>query len=480
LNRILHRAISFSLLGLICSALFKLQIAHGSNSNLFRVALRVLPTNLDPRNNQVNTNHYLLLQLYFPLFQKSESGELKSEFLDLAKTKSLDGRFKSFQFCLKSGLQFSDGAEVGRVDLVQTIAETHRIQEVLPKLVSIKNNDGDSACITVEIDRSDLRYFDKFQGVASTILKSTGERQSFPIGMGPYKVEFSSSEKIVLGRRAIGGSDQVNKIEFVKFKSVAEALSEKVDDWNHIYQIDIPPQVVEASKAIPSPIVKVYALVINLEDRNLRKRLISCLSKVGISKSLGIPVEKTKGFLPTGVMGFDVDMPTGTQHDCEGDHKIRAIDFLTSREADALAVPILFSSGPFRVNPKILNSDKMVMRVFSRTPYLAVIGFDSSGSQDSDSGEASIFFESFIRDERLVSSVPKGLTRAVEKAAQASARADKIEFYRQAHKILLDSGYVLPVGQLKASQYYPKRFSNIQWADRISGFPAIEKMVVQQ
>ena len=44
--------------------------------------------------------------------------------------------------------------------------------------------------------------------------------------------------------------------------------------------------------------------------------------------------------------------------------------------------------------------------------------------------------------------------------------------------MLLESGYVIPIGQVDNAQFYPQEIGNIIWADRISGFPKISEIKV--
>ena len=446
------------------------------SGHTFRVALRYVPTNLDPRHNQLNTTHYVLLHLYYPLFEKSESGLLDSHFLDVTRTKSLDSSFESFQFCLKSDIRFNDRTTVSINDLRRALIESHRTQEVLPPLSSLENHYSMPDCLIATIDHPDLSYFDKFQGVASTVLKSGTEQYPFPIGLGPYRVRETSTEKLTLELTSPAQTGQINQIEFLKFNTIEEAETARIDDWNHIYQIEIPARVREYSQSIPSPMIKVYAVVINVKNPLLRKQITNCLSRETLVEALELSLEATKGFLPTGVMGADIDTATSAQVNCRPGGRSERIEFLTSKKNEIEPLKNLVSNKtPIWIEPHFAPPEEMVRRVYSKSPYLAVIGFDSSGSQESTLGESSIYFESFIRDQRLIAEPPKGLHEAIMNAAKANLRTEKIELYRKAHKILLDSGYVLPLGQLKSKQYYPKSLTQIQWADRISGFPQLDR-----
>jgi hypothetical protein len=107
---------------------------------------------------------------------------------------------------------------------------------------------------------------------------------------------------------------------------------------------------------------------------------------------------------------------------------------------------------------------------------IMIVGFDGSGSQAGDAGEAAVYFESFFRKERLISLPPLGLRSAIQSALRAESPGLKSHYYEVAHELLLKSGYIVPLGQLKLEQYYPATISNIIWGDQIGGYPEYEFM----
>jgi hypothetical protein len=52
--------------------------------------------------------------------------------------------------------------------------------------------------------------------------------------------------------------------------------------------------------------------------------------------------------------------------------------------------------------------------------------------------------------------------------------------YRAAHRALLDSGFVVPLGQFEAAQYYPRWVSDIQWLDSGAGYPRLDLVRVKK
>jgi len=453
-----------------------------ADDKTFRVALRHIPDRLDVRRNQVNTNHYILIHLYYPLFHRKPGEPLNSNFLDMTQTKAVDTTFAGYVLCLKQGINFSDGTEITTIDLKESIRQTHEILEGLPKLSQI--NIVNKNCIKITLNEGDPTYFDKLMGVASTVIKNSTARAPFPIGYGPFYLKNVSPDRLELERLNKTSSNRVKKIEFIKFKSIEQARKDKIDDWNHIYQIDIPYDVTTSFKVVESPIIKAYSLVINLPSADDRRLFAACLNITAFKNVLGLKLKSIPGFLPLGILGYDETFtpPRASAAACKLTD--RTIPFLTASHEQTVALRKFFHNKkgvfPFKVNVMQLKPEIFIEKAYSKTPYVAVIGFDSSGSKNSISGETSIFFESFIRERRLISDIPKGLPDNVAEAAASSNSTKKAKLYREAHRILLRSGYIYPLGQLISVQYYPENIENIVWGDRISGFPRIDEFLIKK
>lgn len=225
--------------------------------------------------------------------------------------------------------------------------------------------------------------------------------------------------------------------------------------------------------------------MVNYPDPVLRKRFAGCFPTAEILPLLGIPLKAIPGFLPAGIQGSDGVTPLAqsTAHARCSEASKTPITFINyrpelsgtlraffKRYAGKLPIPVRYEDGT-------LND--LVRKVFHEDRMMAVIGFDSSTSDSSAYAEAATFFESFIRTERgerLISKPIPELAELVRTAAQTSDSSLKAETYRKGHQVLLDSGYVIPLGQLDMGQLYPKSIRHIVWSDRISGFPDISQM----
>jgi MarR-like DNA-binding transcriptional regulator SgrR of sgrS sRNA len=446
--------------------------------------LRYIPESVNPYSTQVNTDNLIALQIYYPLFQHSLDGTLTSEFLDLQSTKSDDTSFKKFTLCLRYGVQFFDGTPISARDLEHSLQEAHHRQELLSAVNAIRVSGN---CVKVVLKAPDPRYFEKLTGTASTITSASRSVNGFPLGLGPYHVESRTSDKLILKANSGRVKGSFRSIEFHKFMDFEQNYANGVFDFNHPGQVSIPEKFDDQFQRVSRPFFKSYAVVVNYPDPILRKRFAACFHKERFRKLLHLLLKETAGFLPSGIQGADGVMALSRKEkgcDVEAVSSMTFLNYRPELESDVrtflqdsslkLPIPIKYEAGTI---------DDLVRRMFHEDKIAAVIGFDSSTSNSSAYAEAATFFESFIRlerSERLISRPLSDVAELVKSAAQATDSAQKASLYQKGHQALLDSGYVIPLGQLDTDQRYPKWIRNIAWSDQISGFPNISLMEAAQ
>lgn len=302
--------------GKIIAIIFTLAIGLCSQAHVFRVGLRYLPAAVDPRNNQINTNHYILLHLYYPLIEM-HSGHLNSKFLDMKKTEAKDRSFKRYQFCLKDRLHFSDGTPISAEDLEDTLLQTHKVQEFLPKIQTITSNG--SNCVDIQLKTADSSYLHRFMGVASTILKFKERNKPFPTGLGPYKLVSAHKEKIVLS--ATAPEDLTHKFDKIEFILYRDHLHIPLDDINHVYPRpkDLKLTSTEVQK-VQTPTFKSYVLVVNLPKISERKAIRECFDSEIFRTLVRPDLRPPTGFLPPGMYGSKANFREFQRknRECEG------------------------------------------------------------------------------------------------------------------------------------------------------------------
>ena len=480
----IRRILSLCLIGLLGAA-FSSCKSHEMKP-VYRVALRHIPESADPYSNQVNTDNFIMLQLYYPLFQRGPDGTLGSEFLDPQNVRAEDSSFRNFTLCLLPAIRFSDGTPISVNDLERAIREAHKRQELLPALETTQTVQN---CLKVALKSSDPRYFEKLTGTASTITSSSAPFGGFPTGLGPYRVAAHSADLLILEANPGRVKGAFQTIEFRKYTDVAHDYAAGVFDFNHTGQVSIPENIQKSLQRVSRPFFKSYALVLNYPDKSLRSRFVQCFPVIELRSLIGLPLKATDGFLPSGIRGSDlVKNPAAeaTTKACDPTSAppMKLFNYrpeLHTAFQEFLRVNAVKFPIPLRYEEGSL--DEVIQKMTHEENGAAVIGFDSSTSDSSAYAEAATFFETFIRDaraERLISQAVPGLAVLVRTAAQSNDPAAKTDTYRKAHQLLLDSGYVVPLGQLDLDQFYPKTIQHIVWSDRISGFPDISLMETVQ
>ena len=131
------------------------------------------------------------------------------------------------------------------------------------------------------------------------------------------------------------------------------------------------------------------------------------------------------------------------------------------------------SALPLNVSVEPRTLEDTIAAATTVTPMMTLVGADATEDR------AEEFFNGFVPP--MLFSI--GEIEAVKLAlARAGATTDKLEagqHIEAAHRALLKSGFIIPLGQLMSKQLYPPRIKNIHLADRIHGFPDIHVMEME-
>lgn len=456
-----------------CNFMNKDQMEH-------KIAMRVIPVRLNPWKNLLNTDHLISFQLYYPLCSRDDAGVLISQFFDVSRTVAKNSSFRVFQFCLKNGVHFTSGKRLSVDDLETSLKNIHQYKPNLPEIQDMKKS-GD--CLQVELQNPAPSYFDYLSGPSSTILDRNTLNDPFPSGFGPYRIEKRSAERLSLIANEGEVKGDLKKLVFIKFESTGKSLADGVQNWNHILWTDIPKTVTERQRRIDLPILKSYAVVVNWKNAAERKAFAACLDIEEFKEISGFgELKRLPGFLPPGLLGYEVSFaPKRDAAMCRikskgkvylnnfrQDYSKSLREFFKKHENDL----------PINVVVRDVSVEDSNKAIFNREPYVDIVGFDTTGSAYSSTGETVDFFESFYNNERIISEPLLELKQLVDKALHERFRQNKEELYRAAHRCLLDSGYVIPMGQFVQKQYYPASFENIRWLDAAGGIPDFSEIRV--
>jgi hypothetical protein len=469
---------------LLCSCNF---FSNRKYDAVFRVGVRALPARIDPVNNEINIYHYINLHLFYPLFQKDESGILVSEYLDMAETKGLDETFSRFQFCLKSGLLFLDGSPVHIDELSRAIEVGH---EKNAELATVKIISSDNPrCIRVDLSRTDSNYFEKLTTIQSAVLKKGSAKDESPVGIGPYRIKERRLDRIILTAADKNKLPFYREIQFIKVESPEQGKQEQLQDWNHIWQYMgketlIPKEITAKYKKVIRPLFRSLVLVVNLNNAKTRQEFGRCFNRKGFLQNVGLQLLNIPGYLPVGLSGSKVDYDQIVQSwklpesNCKsfGPKKtVRFYHFYSNLDAEIRkyfldANPYL----PVKVEVKLVSVEEAIRRVFNQEELMMPIMADAT--RPSSVG----FFSFLMGQKKIVNSDISGLRSFVALGSQASADESKDAFFRKAHEAVLSSGYIIPLGQIEAVLYYPPEVIGIDVIDQINGFPLIHRLRVEQ
>lgn len=444
-------------------------IAIQVRAETFNVALPMLP-DVNPITNQINSGNYIGSHLYYPLFE-TDGLNVKSFFLDLNKTFSVDNSFSTFNFCLNEGIKFSDNSNIGVIDLE---ASLKYFSEMYPQILDIKKikriNDK---CVKLTLNRPNYGLFKRLSGMASTVLKFNELKSNYPVGAGPYKILKKSDDQIEL----VTTNSITPRFDKIIFKLIKKE-NEIVKSFHDFNQL--PPNSKRDAdfngQKIDVPSLKVYAFVINVDDANTRSSIRFMLNKTDWSNVYNLILAKSDYFLPW----------------LNADYQIK-FNLLTKVNKNKNKIPFLvpdfYDSSRVESELKLTGLDSILFVksipakdfaawAFSGKEYVGLMGFDSSGSISSLETDFSVYFESFYSQKnRIVAKVLKPVKEFVSQSLNPQFNStQKRSQLLKAEKYLSDNNYLHPIGRVKRVFLYPSNVVINNWYDYFSGIPRIDRI----
>lgn len=479
----------FSILGFFLAFLtstFACQMPSRPNSqNTYSVAVTYLPRRLDPRHNRINVYHYMILQLYEPLL-RIDADKVCSAFLNIERTQSLSRNFDCYRLCLRDRVHFTDGTPVRVEDLISSLRDTHASQETLPPLESIVD---DGNCVQVRLGRRDPQYLEQLTTAASTVLKRGTENERLPVGLGPYVIDAWDDAHVHMTFRGTKPHVDFPQIDFVKVRDLDEALDKQLLDLNLMYWEPRRLETLAAWSKLHHPMIRSYALIASIPDDTLRKRFAACFNKARyLEQAMSLELQLSRGFLHPRLPGSDVDFDQIQANmgdvDCDFEGPKPRIQYINQVYPDHDALQRFFREESKRLPVEVDVIDRqrsdLIDMFTARETMLFTIGLEGAVFQAADVGEVSVFFDSFVREFRYIPQPIHAVSKAVRAALSTKDRQTKASYYKEAHKELLASGYVIPLGQLPPTLVYPHRIKQVEFADSVIGYPRVDWIVARQ
>ena len=451
------------------------------DEEIYTVASTYLPERIDPHGNMINVYHYLNLQLFYPLFTAAPGQTLmRSMFLDMNRTHALDRTFTRFSLCLREGLTFGNNQVVDVLDLYDSLQRLHTDNVLLGPF---SGRIVDDRCLRVELSRSDELYFNKLTTVSSTILARGSGGQRIPVGLGPYRITRWAPDHIDLDYQGSAPDVRFRKVRMQKVQSMDEAKRLGIIDLNLLYWEPFRSKELSGRFSISHPILRSHIVVVSHPDETLRKSFTYCFPRQDFLAALtSLELQPLPGYLPYGTLGSAVSF-ADVRPSLYGDacsfagpkptlvylnHLPQAHEQIVSffeRYADNL---------PFRVEVKHCVLSDVIRSFLQHETVLYLVGADSPTSQAAQLGEPLQFLERFYTPSRFICDPLLEIKPWVQAAALTRNVQEKTHLYEEAHRRLLASGYIVPLGQIAPKLYYPASLRSFEFADPIIGYPNIE------
>ena len=468
-----------SRLGVLCMLVLCWLLSACTREYNYSVAVPYLPIRFDPRFNRINVNHYILQQMYWPLITKSNDGRgvVNSEFLDPGRSVALAEDFSQFRLCLKPNLRYTDGSLLDAQDLHSTLEILHSKREQLSPIMSL---DVEGSCVRITMERGDAYYLEKLTSIDTTVLKRGTEGDALPVGRGPYRIVDRDDDQLRLEWAGFGPSPDFSSITFVKVDGVEDALSRGLTDVNLLYWDRLPPEDSQGRVRLNRDVLRTYSLIVAIpNDAPLRRCIGACLDAQAFAR-VALPFEpvRTAGYLPRGLPGSDADLEDlrGLPPGCSCAASNRLVEYhnpIPERQT-SIAEYLGRSPLPARIEVRAQPWPEFLDAIRSHTSMLYTIGMDTANSQVEPLDEAAIFFEAFYGARRCIEENLDDVEALTRAALREPDSSKKQAFYREAHRALLRSGYVVPLGQHPSSLSYPRGIRHVEFADPYIGYPRIE------
>jgi hypothetical protein len=402
------------------------------------------------------------------MFHLTTVGDIDSHYFDMSKTKSLNDSFKSYQFCLKDGVKFSDDSLIMPSMVVRNIEEIHKIKSnKLYKLKTIKLNKG---CINLDLEKTDINYLSKLTTIDTAILKIPAM-----IGLGGYKL-IHHSEKIIKLKSTKGDLD-FKEVHFIKEGPETIEL-DNYDDFNYIWHhwgvpIKKLSKIKESVQTFSKPFFRTIFILVNHPSKEKRNAFKRCFPKDAFLKRIDSSLEVSGIYIPKGMLGSNIKIDTIKEDFCDGPTGNSSINFFNIHKDITSPLKKIIAENkdkiPFNITVKEKEVSEMVSLLFDRGPKLSII------MADTPEGDVNGLLKYFYSDSLIIDHPIEELKILCHKAINTSDENKKREYFEKAHQLLLKSGYVIPLGRPKGELYYPNYIKNIHVVDEMLGFPLIEK-----
>lgn len=396
---------------------------------------------------------YLLTQTHETIFRQIQNGDIDSRIL-IKWNRSADS--KKLTMCPNTELKFDDEHSFSIEHLTRSV---NLLKKRFPEItvttsencLSIDNNSG----VVNIID--ELTHFEYAPTIESKI-------NGVELGLGSFSIISKTNKQIILIRK-VSKEKRINKINFILQSTILDSKELfEIDDFNYVYEV--PDWVASKYVSLPVQQLKEYALLIDHVDPIIRKIIWNCTDIVELRK-IYLPsntnINDVATVFPVGISGAVEGKPNQSCNiDLMNKIKKTEVTFLNWNEKILTALNTFFSkqiyADKIKVKIRQVTPTQMNEMLIKRLPgfNLSIIACDTIYQQYVS------FFEPYLDPEKsLFHKMDKALMDDFVKFRTSSIEMQKLVSIKINNKITEDKNFVLPLGQLAKTMFFPKNLKKI-------------------
>ncbi len=427
-------------------------VINASAGHSWEVLATGLPERVSTANSRSNIPYYILKQTHEPVFRKSDGQNYSSRIL---KKWSRSSDYRNFMFCPAQLLVFDDRTPF---DFEQF--KTH-ISSITAKYDSGFKLSVADGCVNIAFNaqrKGYLDYLTLYENAPTKLISGQAET-----GLGPFRVESFSKEKIILSRkiRLRAGYDQIVLHEYAGPKD-PNLGNRAIKDFNIIPGGDIPDWVKQEYARVENVELKSINLIINHPDRKIRSRVYNCVD-IPALRSAFFSGKKDffniSNILPMGIPGAVPGVPAQTcdKGSASGAELRFANWMFGNSEAMAKYAAELSRKSGIKIRLDQYSPQALVgvLHKGPRPFNLVIIVFDAVRP------DPTAFFESFAKSDGFHDFESPDIVSGYRKLFYADDEMEREIISKELAGKISKQALALPLYQNIRAIYYPKEINNL-------------------
>ncbi|MBL6991597.1 MAG: hypothetical protein ISR65_17565 [Bacteriovoracaceae bacterium] len=429
-----------------------------------------LPKTVTTKKSFHNMTLYILKQTHEPYFRQANGG-YKSNILSSWKRNSENTFFK---LCLKNDLLFKKGIKFATQDMKKGLQGYFDNKKVFVKL-NIENK-----CLLFNFSNPMNNFFESLSSyeLAPTYQEKGGD---FEYGLGYFQVTSILPGKIILQRK-IPLSGYYNHIHFNDYHGASDpALGRSgIEDYNRVLLSDFPNNKVKEYKKIDVTLLQTFNLAININDKDLRKKVFNCLD-IEELRSAYMPNQRAfldiKTVLPIGVLAAQKGK---AQQKCHSPDKTSTkkttLNFINWMQGNEKHLKNLFDNFQKATGVKIviknMTLSEFVKRAINKDKEFDLFVF----ALDAVKAEIEPFFVLIHGKSSILSPSIDRIEEQYKKVFNNRTTEYETEQVKTLSNMFLDEYLILPLYQEKRIFFYPTRVEGLEFGRDFLEYPEVWRL----